>query len=538
MPNNSSKRGTRLLGPSSGRLDAFDRIEHKNLKINGGDNNSKLDNISGVENILNGLSERPIMLFPVRLETKYVGTGVTEKLRIRIFPDEVVIKSHERPLTDEELQCGMDFWNEFYQANKDETAEKEAWEKLVKKFGVERAAWIRSQLKPTNYPVESIDNSNPFINEIAEKATSLENFSSRPLDNEIVRLAAAKKVLTLTIHDISYLKSHFSSDLIDSDQVPSLIKATTDLIAAFTSYDINQLSLLETSIDKKDLEGIHESKRIAKDELESFSRLITLAVIKKNSSNPLRTVTDLLYNESDRLNSIRVTISRPDQELLLIQRKIDSEASRLKSSNVDVTDITAYLTGVNLVYRSVKRIYNTHSEVPTKTISAAQKSLNTAYSNFKNTLENLKDKSKLFQLTNMPNTSSEVMSAINQISDLYIPAKTIPDYSDSKSLEAYLSGIQTKIDGVTALLRKGNSTAESFYHAVILTSNWHQSYYDLYYEELNPLKNVNDPKGGVHSPGAQKKHISLIKAITNLNGRLISLGVRQISFKRLFLLNP
>ncbi len=54
-------------------------------------------------------SDRPLLLFPVRLETRFVWDGATKELRVRIFPEEFHIDSHEPELTDEELAWGQAF---------------------------------------------------------------------------------------------------------------------------------------------------------------------------------------------------------------------------------------------------------------------------------------------------------------------------------------------------------------------------------------------------------------------------------------------
>lgn len=161
-----SRRGTKLLGPKTAtgddaRSDRFDQIEHKDILKNFTDPDNKYDDLSSIDSVANGFEkDKPIALFPVRLETKYIGDPA--KLWIRIFPDDIVLKSHERPLTTMEQESGMNYWNEFYQANGDEVKERDAWERLVNVYGIERAAWIKKQMKPTNYP-ESEDEFDGFF---------------------------------------------------------------------------------------------------------------------------------------------------------------------------------------------------------------------------------------------------------------------------------------------------------------------------------------------------------------------------------------
>lgn len=93
----------------------------------------------------------PFLLFPVRLETKFmpISAGQTE-LWVRIFPDDIAIETHERPLTAEEIQAGQIYWEAIWRAGHDATIEKGAWRVLVNQFGVPRGAWIAKQMTPTN----------------------------------------------------------------------------------------------------------------------------------------------------------------------------------------------------------------------------------------------------------------------------------------------------------------------------------------------------------------------------------------------------
>ena len=146
-------RGTRFLGPEPtniDRSDRFDRIEHLDILEHSADHPSdKVDDLSSINAIAQGFEgDKPICLFPIRLETKYVDSG--NKLWIRIFPDKIHHKSHERPLTSLEEQSGMNYWQAVYDADGDTTLEKEAWGRLVNVYGIERAAWIRKQMYPTN----------------------------------------------------------------------------------------------------------------------------------------------------------------------------------------------------------------------------------------------------------------------------------------------------------------------------------------------------------------------------------------------------
>lgn len=94
---------------------------------------------------------RPLVLFPVRLETRFfpLAAGGSE-LRVRVYPDTVHIDTHEPALTPDEVTWGKHFWNETLQAGDDEERKKAAWRQLADRFGAPRAAWVARALTPLN----------------------------------------------------------------------------------------------------------------------------------------------------------------------------------------------------------------------------------------------------------------------------------------------------------------------------------------------------------------------------------------------------
>jgi hypothetical protein len=101
--------------------------------------------------------DTPFLLFPVRIETIFApvtGRGGTE-LRVRIFPDDIVVHTHEPVLTDREVDAGRLYWVELVAAahlkDEQERRRRAAWRHLVDRFGGPRAAWIARNTKPTDW---------------------------------------------------------------------------------------------------------------------------------------------------------------------------------------------------------------------------------------------------------------------------------------------------------------------------------------------------------------------------------------------------
>lgn len=94
---------------------------------------------------------QPLVLFPVRLETRFFAQADgSSELRVRVYPDKVEIDAHEPELTSQEVTWGKSYWDAAWRAAKDEAAKKLAFRDLAQRFGATRAAWIARALTPTN----------------------------------------------------------------------------------------------------------------------------------------------------------------------------------------------------------------------------------------------------------------------------------------------------------------------------------------------------------------------------------------------------
>ena len=94
---------------------------------------------------------QPIVLFPVRLETRFfpLADGSVE-LRVRVYPDKIHMDTHEPELTADEITWGQHFWEESWRAANDDERAKTAWRQLADRFDPPRAAWVARALKPLN----------------------------------------------------------------------------------------------------------------------------------------------------------------------------------------------------------------------------------------------------------------------------------------------------------------------------------------------------------------------------------------------------
>ena len=52
----------------------------------------------------------PCLLFPVRMETRFMGAGANRELWVRVYPDDIAVHTHEKELTRDEADAGVEYW--------------------------------------------------------------------------------------------------------------------------------------------------------------------------------------------------------------------------------------------------------------------------------------------------------------------------------------------------------------------------------------------------------------------------------------------
>ncbi|PPK73927.1 hypothetical protein B0F87_11338 [Methylobacter tundripaludum] len=139
-------------------------------------NNARVDTVSkisehdaGMRNIidrLNGVVDPgdadpslPLVLLPIRLETRYSMDGTS--LKIRIYPDEIHIDQLDRGLDSNELDAGKIYWASIWSESSESSIDA-AWQTLIKAVGRYRATYIVLALTPTNIPERSTSASPVF----------------------------------------------------------------------------------------------------------------------------------------------------------------------------------------------------------------------------------------------------------------------------------------------------------------------------------------------------------------------------------------
>jgi hypothetical protein len=103
-----------------------------------------LDGILHADLALEG--DVPLVLLPVRVETRSTNAGAA--LRVRIFHDTLHVESLDEGLSEAERAAGIAYWNVVWPSG--DTAAP--WPALVTAVGARRAPWVAEALRPRNLP--------------------------------------------------------------------------------------------------------------------------------------------------------------------------------------------------------------------------------------------------------------------------------------------------------------------------------------------------------------------------------------------------
>ncbi|MEU7821716.1 hypothetical protein [Catellatospora sp. NPDC049133] len=85
---------------------------------------------------------RPLVLLPVRLETRYTADGTG--LRVRVYPDDLHVDRLDRGLDDAERAAGVAYWQQVRAG----TPVEQAYAVLQQAVRPDRAAWVATALTP------------------------------------------------------------------------------------------------------------------------------------------------------------------------------------------------------------------------------------------------------------------------------------------------------------------------------------------------------------------------------------------------------
>jgi hypothetical protein len=98
---------------------------------------------------LSGLdASLPILLFPVRLETRFVAGGAGNQLLVRIYPDDCSIDGFEPELSEAEVKNLRRYWCSVWNAGGDLGRWRAAWRELAAAHGPGRGLYLLQSFQP------------------------------------------------------------------------------------------------------------------------------------------------------------------------------------------------------------------------------------------------------------------------------------------------------------------------------------------------------------------------------------------------------
>ena len=52
----------------------------------------------------------PFLMFPVRIETRFMNSGNVRELWVRVYPDDIAVHTHEKELSRDDADSGVEYW--------------------------------------------------------------------------------------------------------------------------------------------------------------------------------------------------------------------------------------------------------------------------------------------------------------------------------------------------------------------------------------------------------------------------------------------
>ena len=123
----------------------------------------------------------PMLLLPVRIETRFHLVNERHELRVRIFPDEVAITAHRRELTEAELADARAYWTQRAKARAEEdpadadVLARGAINVLAARYGANRGRWLARETRPQNWDADPSPGADALV--FAPIETVAPNFS-------------------------------------------------------------------------------------------------------------------------------------------------------------------------------------------------------------------------------------------------------------------------------------------------------------------------------------------------------------------------
>lgn len=512
-----SARGTYLINDTTGEVPQYDFTTW--VENNIGNSSAQFAGLDSLNDALADYSKsKPIALLPVRVETKFIGSD----LWIRIFPDQIFVKSLEKALTTEEVSDGQDYWNKYALANGLITKQKEAWRFLCAKYGVTRSAWIIRSLFPTNIVAQT---GNPNL----ESALSKVDTINETVNTNYSNYTSPAKVLDF-LHSantdvLNLSKTYSSSNRLKNSEV-SLLKHTSDFTRRIfqSKYD----AVINPIIDANSLQ--REDEALVDIWLQVQYSFLESKTSFSFDSDVIGIVKKLNFLKIDLNNHVsgRTTSSKNSVFLKNIASRINEvllECSAVTLSNENWIKV---LKEVSVFKDTLVRSYDS--------INPYKDPLNPRLGRVDSTLDQVRD-----QILDDTNEIVNAFSVANKdFSPIILSIFSIVDsiYSfdsagqSSAVKEQFLVDLDLEIKGAVTLYQSKPRTnieeIASIYGLVCDVSELLNAEYD---NELNPFKIKGKVFSGRADNSLDAKKVIMDLSVEKFKGELISVS-RSTGFKQ------
>src|SRR5262245_9181700 len=121
-------------------------VDHARLRAIDDSIGGLLDGVLPLIDACDASEAEPLVLLPVRVETRFSSDGAQSTLRVRIYPDEMHIDDLVRGLTPDEATAGQSYWTAVWA----DPVPENAWADFAALVGTERAEWVAHVCTPAN----------------------------------------------------------------------------------------------------------------------------------------------------------------------------------------------------------------------------------------------------------------------------------------------------------------------------------------------------------------------------------------------------
>lgn len=95
----------------------------------------------------------PCVLFPLRVETRFMPGASGRELWVRVYPDDIAVHTHEKELTRDEADAAVEYWTaravgaSTPDPEERKRIEEGAWRSFTHAYGGTRASWVASEIR-------------------------------------------------------------------------------------------------------------------------------------------------------------------------------------------------------------------------------------------------------------------------------------------------------------------------------------------------------------------------------------------------------